>query len=285
MPLETDLRNCPEPERNIVFHPLPPLSWGQNESAASARRLAEYVSCEAQVAIGWYLDRKQLTKRWARRLRLVAILGTAAAGLIPLLSELFRGLPALWGSVALIVAATAVGLDRFFGFSSAWMRFLTTEMEIRHHLHRFLLDWEEAQARLAGTPPDALAAQRLIQLCRGLIEALNGILRTEMGEWVSEFRQNLAQVDQAAKVQAQTLGLGAANLLVTNGEQCPDGWELSLDDGPPIRRHGKTAALGGLTAGPHILRVSGVLDGRTVQGEIALMAAGGRMQEVSLTLA
>jgi hypothetical protein len=81
--------------------------------------------------------------------------------------------------------------------SPKWMRFLTTEMEIRHQLHRFLLD-----RRWAAHP-----APR------------------------------------------------------------------------PDRRPG------GVTAGPHILRVSGVLDGRTVQGEIALMAAEGRMQEASLTLA
>jgi hypothetical protein len=36
-----------------------------------------------------------------------------------------QGIPVIqpaWASVALLVAAACVGLDRFFGYSTAWMR-------------------------------------------------------------------------------------------------------------------------------------------------------------------
>jgi hypothetical protein len=279
-----DSRSCAKPEQDIVFNPLPLLSWEKGNTSESAKKLADYVSREAQVAIQWYLDRKRSKKLWAQALRVVAILATALAGLVPLLSEQLKWLPAIWGSAALIIAGTALGLDRFFGFSSAWMRFLTTEMEIRHALHRFLFDWEAKQAKLAGATPDEEMAQAMVQGCRGFIEEVNRILRDEMEEWVYEFRQNLAEIDKAAKAQAENLGLGAVNVVVTNGEECEEGWDLSIDDCAPTRQRGQSAAFRGLTPGSHVLRVSGASQGKNMHAEAAFIAVQGRAEKVSLTL-
>jgi len=285
MPEVTETRGCPKPDGDIVFNPLPKLAWEKNQAGESARKLSDYVACEAQLAIQWYLDRKRLKKNWARFLRVVAIIATALAGLIPLLSEVLGDwLPAIWGSVSLIIAATAVALDRFFGFSSAWMRYLTTEMQIRHSLHRFLFDWEARQAKLAGSTPDEEAAQALVQSCRDFIQEVNQILRDEMGMWVDEFRQNLAELDKAVKAQVQNAGLGAANVVVTNGEQCEEGWDISIDDGASTRRRGKAAAFGGLTTGPHVLRISGILKGKSAHAEtLAAGVCGGKRLPRAIT--
>jgi hypothetical protein len=281
-PLES--RDCPKPQENIDFNPLPTLAWDKENAGESARKLADYASSEARLAIQWYLKRKRSKKNWAQALRVLAIIATALAGLIPLLSGVLTWLPALWGSAALIIAATAVGLDHFFGFSSAWMRFLTTEMRIRQVLHRFLFDWEAEQAKLAGTVPDEPAVQALVQPCRDFIEALNRILRDEMDEWVNEFRRNLAEIDKAARAHARELGLGALTVVVTNGEQCADGWEVAIDERAPVGRRGRTAAFADLTAGSHVVRLSGRLGGRAVHAETAFVVAQGRTEEVTLSL-
>jgi len=106
-----------------------------------------------------------------------------------------------------------------------------------------------------------------------------------MGAWVDEFRQNLAELDKAAKAQVQDAGLGAVNVVVTNGEQCEEGWDIFIDDGASTRRRGKTAAFRGLTAGPHVLRISGVIEGKRAHAETSFIAAQGRAEEIALTLA
>jgi hypothetical protein len=67
----------------------------------------------------------------------------------------------------------------------------------------------------------------MVQECRGFITEVNRILGDEMEEWVNEFRQNLAEIDKAAKAKAEDPGLGAVNVVVTDGTECEEGWTLS----------------------------------------------------------
>ena len=115
--------SCPELGRNIVFNPLPVLSWEPLQALDSARKLADYASCEAQSAICWYLGKKQSKKFFAQFQRVLAILATAVAGLIPVIAQMAtkNGVPQVapaWASVALVVATTAVALDRFFAIGA-----------------------------------------------------------------------------------------------------------------------------------------------------------------------
>ena len=106
-----------------------------------------------------------------------------------------------------------------------------------------------------------------------------------MDVWVQEFRQNLAEIDKAAKANAQAVNLSALNVTVSNGHQCEQAWELSIDNGPPTKHAGKTAAIAGLTPGQHTARVIGIIKGKTLQAEAAFSATGGRAEPVALTLA
>ena len=140
-----------KPGKDLVAGSLEDLSWAPDERMSSLEKVFKYVSGEAQQAIVWYLRKKDPKRKGARFLRFGAIIATTMAGLIPLLAEIFKvnGQPQIspaWASVALILAVALIGLDRFFGFSTAWMRFLTTEIQIRTALQAFQLDWEIQKA-------------------------------------------------------------------------------------------------------------------------------------------
>ena len=84
---------------------------------------------------------------------LVIALGTAAA-VLPVLSEIYttNGRPSIppgWATIALALAAGLVGLDHFFGFSSGWMRYRDTELQLTRLRHQFGYAWQEA---LHGPP-------------------------------------------------------------------------------------------------------------------------------------
>lgn len=280
-----------EPSSNIEFNPLPELSWEPARRGESLQKLADYVAAEAASAISWYL-RKKRSKQWlAKILRSSAIGATALAGLIPMLAEIYvdQGVPQIapaWASVALLVAASCVGLDRFFGYSSAWMRFLTTEMQIRHALHDFLLDWELRRAAWEGQEdPGAEEAEAGLKRCKAFLAEVNDILKAEMDSWVTEFRAAIADIDKAAKAQAEVMRLGAANITVTNGDQCQDGWQLAVDGGAAESHRGTSCALRNLVPGTHTVVVVGRIGAEEKRAEKAFTVAAAQTASEELTLA
>ncbi len=233
--------------QNLEFTRVPDLSWQPAKRGDSMQAIADYVAREAEAAIRWYLRKKDAKRRLARGLQLAAIAATALAGLIPVLAQIYAtdGKPDFapaWASVALLVAAACVGLDRFFGYSTAWMRFLATEMQIRHVLHEFLLDWETRRAVWEGmSDPGAQEAELGLKRCKEFLAQVNGILKSEMDSWVTEFSAVIADIDKAAKAQVEVTRSGALNVTVTNGAQCPNGWRLSVDGGAEESHRGASA--------------------------------------------
>lgn len=192
--------------RDLQYRPLEDLSWTPEQRVVSLDKVFNYVSDEAQQAISWYLNKKRSKRIWAQLLRLGAILATTVAGIIPLLAEIFER-PAIspaWASVALILAVALVGLDRFFGFSSAWMRFLTTELKIRNTLQLFQLDWEMQKASWTGADPTDEQLQDMLARCKAFLAQVNTLLENEMAAWIREFQTELKQIDEAAKARAET---------------------------------------------------------------------------------
>lgn len=127
------------------------LAWERGKVLSSLEALFDRITKEAEAAIGWYLRAKRPKQVWARLLRFGSIMAGTIAGLIPILAQIFakNGQPIIqpaWASVALGIAAAFVLLDRFFGFSSAWMRYIATELNIRQLTQEFNLDWESDKA-------------------------------------------------------------------------------------------------------------------------------------------
>ena len=249
------------------------------------------MSAEAEKAIAWYLHKKGAKRVRAQAYRFFAIAATALAGLIPLLAEMeaTSWIPKIapgWASVALVVAAACVGLDRFFGYSSAWMRFLTTEMKIRHALHDFLLDWETRRAVREGADDLALDEVQVgLKRCKEFLAQLNELLKAEMDTWVAEFSAALTDIDKTAKAQAEVLRTGAATVTVTDGEQCADGWRLSVDGRAEETHRGKTAALHNLMPGAHTAIVRGKIGDKNLQAERAFSVAASQVASVEVSLA
>jgi hypothetical protein len=188
-------------EKDLCFQPLPELSWAPDDQVDSLERIAEYVSMEAQRAIKWYLEKKRSKKAFAQLCRFLAIIATAAAGLLPLFSEIYAVdgkhiVSAAWASVALVMAAALIGLDHFFGFSSAWMRFLTAEMKIRQTLHAFHMDWEIQRSTLEGQTPTDQQVRGILSQFKSFLYQVDTLLNDETTLWVEEFRAALREVDK-----------------------------------------------------------------------------------------
>lgn len=158
-------------------------------------------------AIGWYLHHRRTKSRWSRALRGAAIAFAAAAGLVPLVGAVSATPAAEFGYLLFGVSASCVAFDRFFGLSTAWMRYMTANMELQRHLARFRYAW----AALDLSLPAADLRSRRLDLIRRLDGAVTATIGRETDEWVAEFSGGLAQWDTTARRPTQGLPSGAAD--------------------------------------------------------------------------
>ena len=106
--------------------------------------LRDRVELQALDAVAWYYEKKKSKNGWSRWLRFWAITFTVFGGLIPFISAAGIVQAVLWhygdkdaansqlaelrfnqlGYVSIGLAAGCVAFDRFFGFSSNWMRYI-----------------------------------------------------------------------------------------------------------------------------------------------------------------
>ena len=188
---------------------LPELDWGPGRASASLSVVYEHASDQAKDAITWYLQSMRTKRRGAVSFRLGAILAASAAGILPILTMIFatEGRPAFspaWASVAIGVAAALILLDRFFGSSTGWMRFIRTEMHLRQLLQQFKMNWERERASWAGQEPSAQQVQQMFERAKTFVTRVSEVVRRETEEWILEFQSTLRQLDEAARERSDT---------------------------------------------------------------------------------
>jgi len=278
-----------ENSRDLKIGELDELKWGDENQVDSIDKIFKYVTSQAGEAVSWYLEKKKYKKIGAMFLRFSAIIATTAAGVIPLLSQISIGtqngtqnISPAWASVALILAVSFVGLDRFFGFSSAWMRFLTTELKIRNALQLFKIDWEIKKASLKGNNPSDVQVQEFLEMCRIFFTTVNNALEFEMNAWKEEFQAALKQIEDAAKAEQVVNKMGGVKIVIKNGDICVDGWKLSIDGGNQRIYIGKTAAFNNLTPGIHAIKVDAIVKSKTLCAEDIVKISSGGISVVEL---
>ncbi len=128
----------------------------------------------------------------------------AVAGILPVLSQIFDSgnsvkIQPAWATVALAIAVALVALDRFFGFSSAWARYMATGQAISAALNQFRLDWQQSSCKL---PVDGLTQEsidHLLDLAKTLARNTDDLIQAETSQWVKEFRETLTEIERSAE--------------------------------------------------------------------------------------
>jgi hypothetical protein len=181
-------------------------------------RVRAQIENKAIDAINWYLNRKTREASYSRLLRGTAIILTALGGLMPVLQGLFEtGTFAVFGQIGyvfLALAAACVGFDKFFGFSSGWVRFMTTEMAIQQDLAEFQMDWMLLMAEMGEKQPSSDMIQKTLQRLKEFRLQIMSRISQEMQAWAGEFNSNLLQLERS--VQAKTTLQPSTSKIETN---------------------------------------------------------------------
>lgn len=206
--MNSDVEHQKRSTQDIRPADLGSLDWGPEHARQSLEIIYQHVVDAASQAINWYLVARRPKRRWAQLLRVGSIIMVAVAGILPVLSQIFgKGssvvIQPAWAAVALAIAVALVALDRFFGFSSAWARYMATGQAISAALNQFRLDWQKTSTQL---PANVLAQENinhLIDLAQKLIIKTDDLIRAETLQWVKEFRETLTEIERSASNQGK----------------------------------------------------------------------------------
>jgi hypothetical protein len=265
---------------------FPTLQWETDKLATPLNELCAYITGQTQKAIDWYYRKRQLRRYFCRIVRISAILLTAFAGLLPLINEIVgsgHALHSLWSAVALAVAATLIMLDRFYGFTSGWIRFLLTAQQLTQALASFQLEIERQKLGWENPEPTREQSLALMGQIQQFHQQVLGIINDETKAWAAEFTEVLKQIDEQAKLAAQASRKAALQITITNGDQCTGGWNLTVGERAPEKRSGRSSSVEVLP-GLHVVRVSGQIENQSVHAEQAVTVGAGEIQKVELTL-
>lgn len=186
---------------------LPELDWAESARTASLSTVYGHARGQALAAERWYAEHRPPKRRLGRWLRVAALLLGAIAALLPILSEIFVAeddTPVIapgWASVALAIAAALVAIDRYLGASSAWMRYMTAQMQIARYREDFEYAWNIARSRTAD-PPSVAEVEVMLTLGRALVSNVNEVVANDTGSWLNDFRGSLQTTEQGLQPRA-----------------------------------------------------------------------------------
>ncbi len=264
--------------------------WDEQNALNSLSEVISTVCEKADEQVEWYVRMKGRKRLWARFLRMGTILLVAAAGVLPILLQIFTTAgkapfsPA-WASVLLSIGVLFIAIDRFFGFSTSWIRYITAQLQIKQIRESFELDWQVARASFGGKPPSTEQVLSVLASAKAFLEKVNEIVASETAKWIAEFMEALKQIEEKAKAGGSVPQTGSISLTVLNGaDVSPPGWNLSIDHAPLVIYTGKTAAMIGLMPGDHLLRVTGTIGNRTLRAEQVATVRPSTVTHLEITL-
>jgi hypothetical protein len=177
------------------------------------------------------------------------------------------------GITAIAVAGAVLLCDTVFGWSSGWLRYVTTVTAMERLTLQFQLDWASYCLARTETLVDA-DKKALFDVSKAFEMEIDKRRTEETDGWVAEFNRGMAALNEMIKFQKDATEQATAKARASMDEKLRSeksgGIELSvlqkpdlakpikiyLDDGDVGTLHGSTWAKTGIIAGMHTVRVA-----------------------------
>jgi len=187
------------------------VDWNDFASLPAERSLPaiyDHAKCVSERAREWYwrnIDRK---RRWSVAVRSISFTLLVAGAVLPVCAGLMSDAQARlnstqWGVVALAVAGLLQAADRIFGWSSGWLRYISTVTNMENVTRRFELEWSNHLINKAG-PVGEEDKPRLFEMAKRMEEDISKLQSDETEKWVAEFNTSLALLSDLIKSQRES---------------------------------------------------------------------------------
>jgi hypothetical protein len=287
------------------------LTWNNSDVEQSLKDLRAYVEGETQKTIDWYWREKEPRKLMAQKIQLRALILTAAAGLVPVVVQILRPFisgyfPAFatfdsgpFATLLVGLAAAAIGMDKAFGYSSGWTRYVLTGTTLSKLLAEFRMDCVTIEAQKGDD-----RAANLISRAKEFVATVQSALLQETKDWAAEFQSNVAgmekdikaqldvlkaQVDKTTKERDDATRPGAIVLAVVNAEKTDKfRFEVCLEGGGGKVAETVEAAREwtriNVVPGQYKVSVTAAANGSPVAASTIVQVKAGETQQASITL-
>lgn len=191
-------------------------NWDPARPTESLTEIHNYAIDQAIKSTDWYWKHKGAKAFFSQTVRFFAWILAAVSGILPILANLFSADQNKWfhsplvPSLLLGIAAALLGLDKAFGYSTGWARYVLAATNIRKTLEQFRLDWAElmAQSGISAQPATPIAATQvapLIECAKQFRVEVENLVLQETKDWVTEFQTNTAQMEKDIATQIANL--------------------------------------------------------------------------------
>jgi hypothetical protein len=240
--------------------------------------------------IDWYNKSKNPKRVNAQRLRGGAILFIALGGLTPFLTA--SGiLPKDWngfdwtqiGYIFLGIAVCLIALDRYFGHSSSWMRYMIASNNLQKYLAEFQYEWAILSAKVSWNELTPAGCEPLLKSVQTFALKVHSEIEKETSEWIAEYRSNLAEMERSARQQIEAMNPGSISLKIEDAKNTKDGVSIFIDN-KLIAQGIKQPyyLISQVFPGPHSIEIRGDIDGKTVTTSNNVQMAAGKTVDLVL---
>jgi hypothetical protein len=271
-------------------------SWEKADLDKNILILNNYALNYAKEKKKYYEKGSPIKRAWAKALRAIAIVSAALGGLLPVLSQLFTNdkfrLEPAWATVAITIAVTSIGLDRFFGFSSAWMRFVSAQLKIDSKIEQFKFSLENERFLLQGAELTPDKTKSIIAIIGSFINEISQIVQDETNTWMTEFQNVIQKFNEEMNAKLDNSKFGGIYISVQNADKFPSGIKFQLEGKDAIAINGSSYSFNSLYPKIYKLAVSGRLieenNGvrveRDISNEILINVTPGNITTSTITL-
>jgi len=183
-----------------------PFVWEATTARKTVNDLYKILVEKTKATIEWYLDKKRKPAAAAQLCRNAAVFLTVLGGLCPILKTAFSDplyAKITFGDLGYVLLAVALAVtlvDKYAGYSTAWMRYIKTNLRLEGMLQQFQYEWQIAcvQADFDQQTSQTDKTVKLVTMLRDFSRQVSTEVESETQEWVTEFQQSLAVLAKAS---------------------------------------------------------------------------------------
>lgn len=261
--------------------------WNQYKEISpedAAKEIYEQISGIAKSITAWYWTSIHSKRSVSLATRGLAFLGLVFGTALPILAalqktDLDRLAFTQWGVALLAIGGLCLVADRVFGWSSGWMRYITTVTTMENLIRAFQLEWgsffvSKSQNQLVSADAMALyelavkleqeltklQAEETTKWCAefntgiSLLEAMVKTQREETDKKLDSIRTSLTTQQQAAKAEEKSMLPGAIEISITH-KDLPKKLLITLDKQNPREFLGTVCSIPNIEPGMHLVRI------------------------------
>jgi SMODS and SLOG-associating 2TM effector domain 2 len=277
------------------IEPLPQQSfvWTAADARAQVNKLYDQLVAKTMATIEWYRRNKRLPAIVARACRAVAVIFTLLGGACPIVQTVVGNTRidlAKAGYLFLAVAAGALLINKYGGFSTTWIRYMRTYLSLDAALQQFQLQWQSAcaAADFDTKTDEAAKITGLIAKLQQFAASVDTQVQTETQEWITEFQESLAALSAATsrqKEQPAAQSSGSIALTVTNFDDVKADSVYALLDGQPRLKISKSSTtIPSVAPGAHDVTIEAWVNNKVLKGSGSATVPAGGTSDVKLTI-